>query len=138
MSEATSPLAPDVSRATQNFAVLCRTALVVLAAWIVLRLTWPAEFWGSHLTELTVGALISGIFWLIVSLSFAAMFFGFGVNLPARKRQTDFWCHWWFGWTAIIGCSYLLAFALLIKTAKGGVVGALQVVAAFIWSLVIG
>jgi hypothetical protein len=139
VSEATSTSAPDVSRATQNLAVLCRTALVGLAAWIALRLTWPGEFWESRLTELTVGNLLIGIFWLIVSLALAAMFFGFGLNLPARTKQTDFWCHWWLGWAATIGCSYALAFVLLTKPAKGGITGVFQGLATLMcWLIVRG
>jgi hypothetical protein len=138
MSDASSASSPDVSRAIQNVAVLCRTTLIVFIAWITLRLTWPGAFWENRLAELTVGALISGIFWLVVSLSLAAMLFGFVVNLPARKRQTDFWCHWWLGWATTIGCSYALAFVLLTKPWKGGAVGILQVVASFMWSLIVG
>jgi hypothetical protein len=55
MANANSTSSPDVSRIAQNFAVLCRTAVVIFIAWIILRLTWPGAFWQSHLAALTVG-----------------------------------------------------------------------------------
>src|SRR5262245_43580902 len=121
MTETGSKSAPDVSRSVQNLAILCRTTLVLFVAWIVLRLTWPSDFWASRLTELTVGGLVFGIVGMVVSLAFAIGLFRVGVGLPQRSRQTDWWCHWWMGWTVAIASAYAIAGSALTKPAGTGI-----------------
>ena len=128
---------PEVSRIIQNIAILCRTALVLLTAWIVMRLTWPVGIWETRLVELTVGGVISAIFWFIVSLCAGATLFSFAVNIPARARQNKSWCQWWMGFLFYIVLAYGGALAVLMKPTKSAFYGVIQAIASWMWSLVI-
>src|SRR5260370_15127329 len=93
----------DPSRSRKNIAIVCRTLVIILIAWILVRATWPSEFLASRFADLTVGGALAGILWLVVSLCIAVMLLAYALRLPIRRRQFDFWCAFWINTAVIIG-----------------------------------
>jgi hypothetical protein len=104
--------------AEKIIAIVFRTALVFLLAWILVRATWPTELlFETRLGDLTFGGLLFGIFWLLLSLWIAAVLLLYALPPPARSLQIDLWCSFWI-WAGIVvigtygGALFLLAHPL--------------------------
>jgi hypothetical protein len=131
--------ADDPSLVEKNIAIACRTAVIALLAWIVVRATWPTELFATRLADLTFGQLFFGILWLLLSLGLAAMLFAYMVRVPPRKRQFSFWCGFWLYTGAILALAYLFAwYVLMSPTPKHGMwANIVFSISAFMWSLVL-
>jgi hypothetical protein len=127
----------EPSRPIKNVAIVCRTLVVALVAWILVRVTWPSEFLASQWAELTVSATLLGIFWLLVSVLLAGALFSYALRLPSRKRQFDFWCSFWIYTATTVGFAYGGAMIVLAERPRGAFGNLLRSVSAFLWWLVL-
>jgi hypothetical protein len=126
------------SRAEQNTALVLRTAVTALLAWILVRATWPTEFLAMRLGDLTFGELFFGILWLLLSLFLAAILFAYVLRAPPRKQQFNLWCEFWIWTGGVVGSVYLVALWMLVSPRGHGIWGNIVFsISAFMWSLVI-
>jgi hypothetical protein len=131
-------LSTDVPRFVQLIAILCRTLVVILVAWIVLPLTWPTGVWNTRFADLTVGGVISALFWFGVSLAAGTMLLAFGMNIPAREKRSWWWYHRWIDVGLFIVVAYGIAFiVLMMKPTQDTFHSFVQMMAGLMWSIVL-
>ena len=83
-------------------AIILRSALLLVTFGLVVRKAWPGELFSTPLAQLTLGALLMGIFSIAVGFVVGGALLGWLISLPPKDKRDSLWQGNWITTTLIV------------------------------------